>query len=146
MKKTNEYFPKGVQYFRLPAEFGKRLSEISSSEQQVYLFLMFTAMFFHTLEVKASYDEMMLGTSIKTRQTLSTSIRGLVEKGWIGNIVWAKNSKNTYRLNLAPRVNRLLLARMDEKSSKMSDAKKRSLENGEERTRKFLPEKDKIQE
>jgi len=132
------YFKTGVQYFRLPSEIGLSLPDLTGSELQVYVFFLYQAMFRNTLDIKASYDEILLGTSIKTRQTLSSAIKGLAEKGWIGNIIWESNSRNTYCVSLKSRVNINLLPKMHSKSQKISKAKLHSLRDGEKRKGKFV--------
>ena len=128
-KKTN-IFSK-IQYFKSPVSLLKYQSTLTPSELSLYICFMGQAMYRHTLKIQISYPELMAFTGIKTRNTLSKAIFGLVEKGWIEDIQWVMNNSNWYTLSLDPKPNKELISQMKKRKNKMSKAKLDSIEAGE---------------
>lgn len=127
-------------FFKVPLELQKYMSSMSPSEITVYVFFMTQVFYQKSLTIEEPVDSICYWTGIKNQITVRNAIKGLVEKGWIGNILYQKNSSNKYVLNLEPKVNHELIKRMNERSKNTSLAKRKSIENGEKG--KFEKRKD----
>lgn len=118
-------------FFKVPLELQQHMSSMSSSEIVVYVFFMTQVFYKKTLEIEEPVDSISYWTGIKNPITVRSAIRGLVKYGWIKDIIYRKNSSNIYVLNLRPDVNYDLIRKMDDRSKNTSNAKKKSIQNGE---------------
>lgn len=118
-------------FFKVPLELQRQMSSMTPSEITVFVFFMTQVFYQKTLTIEEPVESICYHTGIKNQITVRNAIRGLVERGWIGNILYQKNSSNKYVLNLEPKVNYELIKRMNERSKNTSLAKRKSIENGE---------------
>ena len=140
-KNRSDHFikPNGEQvpFFKVPLSFQVHQSGLTQSEKDIYIFFMIQGYFKKSLEIQASNEEMRYWTGIKDHVAIRRAVRGLAEKGWIGDVVYQKRGANKYVVLLEPKRNQDLINKMDLRSERTSKAKKKSIKKGE--SGKFKP-------
>lgn len=125
----------GVLFFKVPLIFQTYMSSLTQSEKDIYIYFMIQMKYKKSRWLELSYEHFM-NTGIKSKDTISIAIFGLVTKGWISDIQYQKNKPNKYLINLEPVENPLeknkeLIEKIILRSKNTSEAKKKSIANGE---------------
>ena len=130
-------FTDGTYWKAIPEEFIKDINILSGNAVKIYLY------FAMQINIEKNNDEHVWPTisdickaiGITRRNSVSTAITELVERGWIAEIKNPKifNFQNNYTINHIRKVNKKLVNSRHKKSKEMSDLakeRKNNLEKG----------------
>ena len=125
----------GLLFFKVPLIFQTHMSSFTQSERDIYIYFMIQMKYKKSRWLELSYQHFM-NAGIKSKDTISKAIFGLVIKGWISDIIYQKNKANFYLVNFEPLdepliKNKELIEKILLRSKNTSEAKKKSIANGE---------------
>ena len=129
---SDPFSREGILFFKVPLSFQTKHSSMTPSEISVFLVFMEQMSYKKSQWIPLSHAEIMYWSGISNKVTVTKALLGLVTIGWIGDIKYRKQNSNVYFINLEAKPNKKLLQMVLERSKKTSDAKKHSIQNGEQ--------------
>jgi hypothetical protein len=118
-------------FARIPNKFVDYMKTMTEAEKDIYIYLRSWKNNYPDGYVEAAISTIMSNTGYTNRKTITSAILGLVEKGWVKDIIHQagagnREGKNKYLLNDEPEVNVDLLkkerARRKAKKEQMIEA------------------------